>query len=133
MAEHTPNSLREESSQWDRSVRGMRINFPNQPWNAHVSFRKFGIGYNPAVGFAPRVGFRRLQPIITYSPLIEKRGVIRELSWQYDFEYLMGMDWKPATVNHKVRFLGVRLESGDAFEFTGLINYEFLDRPFDIL
>lgn len=133
MAEHMPNSLREESSQWDRSVRGMRINFPNQPWNAHVSFRKFGIGYNPAVGFAPRVGFRRLQPIITYSPLIEKRGVIRELSWQYDFEYLMGMDWKPATVYHKVRFLGVRLERGDAFEFTGLINYEFLDRPFDIL
>ncbi|MFN3996172.1 DUF5916 domain-containing protein [Algoriphagus sp.] len=130
---HSPNSLREQSSQWDRSSRGFRLNFPNQPWDGHVSYREFGADYNPAVGFAPRIGFRRLQPSITYSPLIEKSSLIRELSWQYYFEYLMGMDWKPATVNNRVRFLGVRLESGDSFRLTGLINYEFLDRPFDIL
>lgn len=130
---HTPNSLREVSSQWDRSVRGMRINFPNQPWNAHASYREFGTNYNPALGFAPRVGFRRLQPTVTYSPLLEKSNLIRELSWQYDFEYLMAMDWKPATVNHKIRLLGIRMESGDSFQFTKLFNYEFLDVPFDIL
>jgi hypothetical protein len=89
---HSPSFFGDESSPWDRSVRGARINFPNQPWSAHVSYREFGENYDPAVGFAPRVGFRRLQPSITYNPLWEKSGLIRELSWQYYFEYLMEMN-----------------------------------------
>jgi hypothetical protein len=130
---HTETDINDSSSFMDRTVRGARINFPNQPWNAHVSYREFGINYNPAVGFAPRVGFRRLQPSITYNPLIGKSSIIRELSWQYYFEYLMEMDWRPATVNHRIRLLGVRFETGDVIQFQALHNFEYLDRPFDIL
>lgn len=130
---HTPNFFGDESNLWDRSVRGGRINFPNEPWRAHMSYREFGINYDPATGFAPRVGFRRLQPSISYSPLWKNSGLIRELSWQYYFEYLMEMDWRPATVNHRIRFLGLRFESGDVLQFQFNYNYEFLDRPFDIL
>jgi hypothetical protein len=117
----------------DRSVRGGRINFPNAPWEGHVSYREFGVNYNPAVGFAPRVGFRRLQPTVTYRPLMENSNIIRELLWEYDFEYLMFMDWRSATVNHKITFLGIRFETGDEFEAMVVRNYEFLDLPFDIL
>jgi hypothetical protein len=130
---HTETFIGDESSLWDRSVRGGRINFPNQPWDAHVSYREFGINYDPAVGFAPRVGFRRLQPTITYNPLWEKSGLVRELSWQYYFEYLMEMDWRPATVNHRLRLLGIRFESGDILQFGAEHSFEWLDRPFDIL
>lgn len=130
---HTPNFFGDESTVWDRSVRGGRINFPNEPWMAHMSYREFGVNYDPATGFAPRVGFRRLQPSISFSPLWKNSGLIRELSWQYYFEYLMEMDWRPATVNHRIRFLGLRFESGDILQFQANYNYEFLDRPFDIL
>lgn len=130
---HTETFYGDESSMFDRTVRGGRINFPNQPWNAHVSYREFGVNYDPAVGFAPRIGFRRLQPSITYNPLIDKSNLIRELSWQYYFEYLMDMLWKPATVNHRLRLLGVRFETGDVFQFQVNHNYEYLDKPFDIL
>jgi hypothetical protein len=130
---HTPNFFGDESSFWDRTARGGRINFPNQPWSAHMSYREFGVNYDPATGFAPRVGFRRLQPSITYNPLWRKSGIIRELSWQYYFEYLMEMNWRPATVNHRIRFLGLRFESGDILQFQVNYNYEFLDKPFDIL
>jgi len=130
---HTETDFNDSSSFMDRTVRGARINFPNQPWDAHVSYREFGINYDPAVGFAPRVGFRRLQPSITYNPLIGKSSIIRELSWQYYFEYLMEMDWRPATVNHRIRLLGVRFETGDVIQFQALHNFEYLDRPFDIL
>ncbi|WP_373521211.1 DUF5916 domain-containing protein, partial [Aquiflexum sp.] len=133
MAAHTETELGDNSNLWDRSVRGARINFPNQPWDAHVSYREFGINYDPAVGFAPRVGFRRLQPTITYNPLIGKSAIIRELSWQYYFEYLMEMDWRPATVNHRLQFLGIRFETGDILQFEVNHNYEFLDHTFDIL
>ncbi len=130
---HTPTSFKDTTDQWDRSVRGFRFNYPNQPWDAHVSYREFGINYDPAVGFAPRVGFRRVQPSVTYNPLLENSKVIRELSWQYYFEYLMMMDWRPATVNHNIRFLGIRMESGDEIYFNVHRNFEFLDLPFDIL
>jgi len=118
---------------WDRTVRGMRINFPNQPWDWHVSYREFGTDYDPAVGFAPRVGFRRLQPTITYNPLVESSGFIRELSWQYNFEYLMDMDFSPLTVNNTIRPIGIRLETGDQLTTELRHNYEFLDFNFDIL
>ncbi len=132
-AGHTETSFGDESSLMDRSVRGGRINFPNAPWEGHVSYREFGVNYEPAVGFAPRVGFRRLQPTVTYRPLMENSNIIRELLWEYDFEYLMLMDWRPATVNHKITFLGIRFETGDEFEARITNNYEFLDLPFDIL
>jgi len=130
---HTPSFFGDSSTLSDRSTRGLRFNFPNQPWDAHVSYREFGINYDPAVGFVFRVGFRRLQPTITYNPLIERSTILREISWQYYFEYLMQMDWKPATVNHMIRFLGLRFETGDFINFSLLQNYEYLDFTFDIL
>ncbi|HMO40873.1 MAG TPA: DUF5916 domain-containing protein [Saprospiraceae bacterium] len=118
---------------WDRTVRGARLNFPNQPWSGHVSYREFGEAYDPAVGFAPRVAFRRLQPTVTYSPLISKSKVIRELTWEYNFEYLMELDFRPATVNHRITLLGFRFETGDFFRILFTHNFEYLDFNFDIL
>jgi len=133
MVMHTPSDYTDTSSYFDRSVRGVRINFPNQPWSGHVSYREFGERYDPAVGFVPRVGIKRLQPTITYSPLLEKSDLIREISFSYNFEYLMDMDFRPATVNHTIRVLGLRFESGDNFTAEFLHNYEYLDFDFDIL
>lgn len=130
---HTPTDFEDNSSAFDRSTRGFRINFPNQPWSGHMSYREFGINYDPAVGFAPRVGFKRLQPTITYAPLIEKSQLFREISFSYFFEYLMNMDFSPATVNHRIQLLGLRFESGDIFTAQYLNNYEYLDFDFDIL
>jgi hypothetical protein len=130
---HTQTHFGDTTGIRDRSVRGGRINFPNEPWNAHVSYREFGVNYDPAVGFAPRVGFRRLQPSVSYAPLWETSNLIRELRWEYYFEYLMFMDWRPATVNHRFQLLGIRFESGDQIGFSVNHNYENLDFNFDIL
>lgn len=122
-----------ETEFWDRTVRGLRLNFPNQPWSGHVSYREFGNAYDPAVGFAPRVAFRRLQPTVTYSPLISNSNVIRELTWEYNFEYLMDLNFRAATVNHRITLLGFRFETGDFFRILFTHNYENLDFDFDIL
>ena len=54
----SPNDL--NNSMWDRSARGLRINFPNQPWSGSLSYREFGNSYDPAVGFSRRNSFRRV-------------------------------------------------------------------------
>ena len=48
---HNPNTLNEiNNSIWDRSARGIRINFPNDPWSGSLSYREFGNWYDPAIG-----------------------------------------------------------------------------------
>jgi hypothetical protein len=129
----TPGSALAPTSWSDRSVRGFRLNFPNRPWDAHVSFREFGEDYDPAVGFAPRVGFRRTQPTITWRPLVPQSRHIREITLEYFNEYLTDNQWRPLTVNHRITPLGVRFESGDALTTELTWNFERLDRSFDIL
>jgi len=128
-----PGAEPEPTTWTDRSSRGFRLNFPNRPWDAHLSFREFGEAYDPAVGFAPRIGFRRAQPTITWRPLIPQSRHIRELTFEYFNEYLTDNQWRPLTVNHRITPLGVRFESGDAITTEINWNFERLDRRFDIL
>lgn len=115
-----------------RSNRGVRLNFPNQPWSGHVSYREYAPNFDPAVGFVQRTGIRRLQPTVTYSPLVEKSDLIREVTFEIDYEHLMNMEFRPATINAAITFLGVRFETGDAFTMLINRNYELLDFDFDI-
>ena len=117
----------------DRSVRGLRLNYPNRPWEAHVSYREFGDAYDPAIGFAPRVGFRRLQPSVEWRPLVPGLRHIREFSFEFYHEYLSDDAWRPLTVNNRVKPLGIRFESGDELSLFVGWNYEYLDAPFDVL
>jgi hypothetical protein len=129
----THNSPYESSPSnfWDRTTRGVRGAFPNDPWYAQLSYREFGTAYDPAVGFAHRNGYRRLQPTVEYRPLVERSSRIRELQFGYRFEYLMDMAFEPLTTQNRP-YLVIEFESGDEIE-TGLArDLERLDEPFDI-
>ena len=131
---HNPNTLNEiNNSIWDRSARGIRINFPNDPWSGSLSYREFGNWYDPAVGFSRRNSFRRVEPRIRFSPLLEKSSVIRELQWEISFENLMSLDWKRLTQNIRLTPLSVRFESGDEMSYQIIKNFESLEYDFNIL
>ena len=131
---HNPNTLNEiNNSIWDRSARGIRINFPNDPWSGSLSYREFGNWYDPAVGFSRRNSFRRVEPRIRFSPLIEKSSVIRELQWEISFENLMSLDWKRLTQNIRLTPLSIRFESGDEISYQIIKNFESLENDFNIL
>ncbi|MFL2990584.1 MAG: DUF5916 domain-containing protein [Cytophagales bacterium] len=92
---HNPNSLDEVNNNiWDRSARGLRFNFPNDPWSGSLSYREFGVSYDPAVGFSRRNSFRRVEPRFRFSPILENSSLIRELQWEVSFENLMSLQWK---------------------------------------
>jgi len=126
--------LKADTSRWhQRTTRGLRINYPNDPWVGHVSYREFGEAYDPAVGFVRRVGFRRLQPSFGYEPVLEDHPFIRQLDFSVRFEYLTDLDFEPETVNLTLTPLDVRFTSGDAVEADVAYDFERLDAPFDIL
>ena len=118
---------------WDRSTRGFRFNFPNKPWSGSISYREFGNLYNPSVGFVRRNSFRRVEPRINFSPLIENSNLIRELTWELSFENLMSLNWNKMTQNIRFTPLSIRFESGDELTYQFIKNYENLDFNFNIL
>ena len=118
---------------WDRSARGLRFNFPNDPWSGSLSYREFGVSYDPAVGFSRRNSFRRVEPRIRFSPILEKSSTIRELRWEVSFENLMSLQWKKLTQNIRLTPLSIRFESGDEISYQIIRNFERLEYDFDIL
>tara|TARA_Y100000766_G_scaffold42354_1_gene32350 strand:+ start:1219 stop:3423 length:2205 start_codon:yes stop_codon:yes gene_type:complete len=131
---HNPNSLdNTDKNVWDRSARGLRFNFPNQPWSGSLSYREFGLSYDPAVGFSRRNSFRRVEPRIRFSPILEKSPIIRELQWELSFENLMSLGWKKLTQNIRLTPLSIRFESGDEISYQFIRNFERLEYNFNIL
>jgi hypothetical protein len=131
---HNPNSLDEVSNNiWDRSARGLRFNFPNDPWSGSLSYREFGVSYDPAVGFSRRNSFRRVEPRFRFSPILENSSLIRELQWEVSFENLMSLQWKKLTQNIRLTPLSIRFESGDEISYQIIRNFERLEYNFDIL
>ncbi len=125
----TPDGLKG----WDRSSRGLRLNFPNRPWFAHCSYREFGHGYDPAVGFNRRNGIKRVEPAIGYAPIFRNSKVIREITWRVLYQNLWDFDFKLLTQNLQLILGAIRFESGERLSFEMLRNFERLTGPFDIL
>ena len=123
----------EERPSWgDLTARGLRLNFPNDIWSGHVSYREFGEDYRPAVGFVSRNGFRRVEPRIGWSPR-PSWGAVRQVStsvqyrglWQLGTGILEERQWQFDVLN-------IDFESGDNVSFQATNTFEFLEDDFEI-
>ena len=116
----------------DLSARGFRINFPNDRYTGHLSYREFGDDYRPTLGFVARNDFRRIEPRIGFSPRPDIDW-IRKLDFSVQFRNLTELgtgileerEWD-------FNVLGVDFESGDNFDVNVKRVYEFLDYNFQI-
>jgi hypothetical protein len=120
------------SSFWDRAARGIRINYPNDTWNIQVSYREFGDDVDPAVGFVPRKGFRRLRPTISFAPRPGGISAIRQLRFGAEFEYFTDISGRLQTRRTIIRPLAINFESGDRLDLAVTQLFERLDGAFDI-
>ncbi len=121
-----------ERSNSDLSARGVRLNYPNDIWSAHVSYREFGDDYSPAVGFVTRNGFRRVEPRIGWRPRSDSDW-IRRFDFSVQFRHLEDLD----TGIHEeqqwqFKVLGIDLESQDNFDINLQRQFEYLDGEFEI-
>lgn len=115
----------------ERTARGVRVSFPNDVWSGHVSLREFGREWDPAVGFAPRTGFRRLQPSIQWAPRPSWEAV-RQVRVGTSVEYLTDLDGRLETQRLTATPLGVEFESGDGAGVDVETVFERLAEPFEI-
>jgi hypothetical protein len=116
----------------DLTARGFRLNYPNDVWQAHLSYREFGHEYDPAVGFVNRNGFRRMEPNLTWRPRPDVAW-LRRFEFSAQFRYLA--DLKSGIAEEKqlrLGLFGMEFESGDGFRIQATRQYEDLDSEFEI-
>ena len=116
----------------DLSAWGARINFPNDLWSGHVSYREFGDDYSPAVGFVTRNDFRRVEPRIGWSPR-------PNIDWLRQVEVSVQLRnlWEMGTgileeQELQLNVIELDFESGDNLSFEAVRTLEYLDRDFEI-
>ena len=121
-----------DTSLGDLTARGFRLNFPNDVWQAHLSYREFGNDYDPAVGFVTRNGFRRVEPRVAWRPL-------SDISWIRRFsisaQYRRLADLTTGRIEEEqwdLNIFGFDFEAGDNWDIIARHQEEFLDQDFEI-
>jgi hypothetical protein len=116
----------------ENTARGLRLAYPNDPWYGHVSYREFGLFFDPAVGFASRRGFKRLQPGIGYRPSFEQSDLIRNVNMNVTFTHLTDLDNTPESVAWSFQPFDILFETGDELRLQFYRGMERLPYDFDI-
>jgi hypothetical protein len=117
----------------DLSARGLRVSFPNDVWDGHLSYREFGAAYDPAVGFVTRNDFRRIEPRIGWQPRPAGVPWIRSFDFSAQFRYLESLGGGLVEERQwELGLLGIDFESGDRLDLNLSRTYEYLDEPFEV-
>ncbi len=116
----------------DLSARGIRINYPNDLFDGHVSYREFGEAYDPAVGFVTRNSFRRVEPRIGFNPRPDFIPWIRQIKTWGQWRNLWDMSNRLVTRNIQYNLFEIIFEDGSNFELQLIRKFELLDEEFEI-
>ena len=116
----------------DLSTRGLRLNYPNDIFRTHVSYREFGESYNPAVGFSRRNGFKRVQPSLSYHPRPKRIELIRQIEIGIQYEYMTDLNNRMLKKETTLTPFNIRFESQDEIGVKIVRLSEYLDKPFAI-
>ena len=119
----------------DRSGWGFKVDYPNDLWDCSAAYNDFGDALNPALGFLPRPGIRRLDLSCSYKPRPSKSGPFRWVRQNYmQHRYNRVTNYKGQLESWSFFWspLNVRMESGDRFEVTYNPAYEYLPFNFQI-
>jgi Domain of unknown function (DUF5916) len=110
---------------------GLKIDYPNDLWDCAVIYRRIGDGFDPSLGFVPRLGVNTYYAGCTYAPR-PKGSFIRQMFHEFypTLTTNLGGQWE----SYRVFMAPVnwRLESGDRFEFNVNPTGERLVAPFEI-
>jgi hypothetical protein len=122
----TPNGV----ASGDDAAYGVRVNYPNDLWNARISYREVQKNHDPAVGFVERRDYRRLNPVVRFGPRPRSLPWIRQVSMETWAELLT--DTEGQLIGRAFRFtlLDLNLQSQDSVNIQISPTYERLERDF---
>jgi hypothetical protein len=110
---------------------GFRLDYPNDRWDLRLQGNQIGDNFQPALGFAPRIGMRKASGGAEFMPRPEKYG-IRKLSFGLEGEVIANLRNVIENWNAVVTPLGIEMDSGDQVQFNLGPEFERLPESFEI-
>ncbi len=114
------------------AARGFRVHYPNDTWQSNLSVRELQENFNPAVGFTPRRGFRRVNPELFFAPRPADHPWIRRFRFGSDAQFWMDTKNRLVTRIYDVTVFEMELHSQDTFLLKAVPSFERLEKDFEI-
>ncbi len=114
---------------------GIKVDYPNDFWNAYVRYLQFGEALDPALGFLPRPGTRLYEIWNALQPRPDRGGRlawIRQAFFESEFTQVDGLDGRTQSRRLFTAPLNIETESGEHFEANWVPTYEFLPEGFKV-
>ena len=116
----------------DNLAYGLRIDYPNDRWEARMSFTEVQAHHAPAIGFTPRTGFRGYGPRLRFAPRPDRHPWLRQMAFGLDADLRTDVENRFLTRRLDFTLLRMELHSQDNFEISVVPTYERLENDFEI-
>ncbi len=116
----------------DSSAYELRLEYPNDRWEAGMSYRRVDEFFAPAVGFALRTGYQRYNPQLRFNPRPARHPFIRVLGFGGNFDLQTDPRNRMLTGIYTMTLLSLDTHGQDRYNFILIPEYERLNRPFVI-
>lgn len=110
---------------------GGKLDYPNDLWDAALSFKEIDGGFRPALGFVRRTGIRKTNLKAELMPRPGRLG-IRQLFFEAAGQYVADTGGRTLDWMVIVSPLGFQTESGEQLKLEWVPQFERLDEPFEI-
>ena len=110
---------------------GGKLDYPNDLWDAALSFKEIDQDFHPALGFVSRTGIRKTNLKVDFMPRPGRLG-IRQLFFEASGQYVTDTGGRTLDWMVMVTPVGVQTESGEELRLEWIPQFERLDEPFEI-
>ena len=125
----TPNDAKDD----DNAAYGLRVDYPNDLWQAGVFYRVIQRNADPAVGFAEANNYRKLTPRLQFRPRPRNHRWIRQITLGFRPDFFT-TDTEGEWIERSYQFTlaNVTFYSGDRANFVVTRTYERLQENFRV-
>ena len=116
----------------DNLAYGLRLDYPNDRWEARVAFTEVQPDHGPAIGFTRRTGFRAYQPRLRFAPRPSQHPWLRQMAFGFDVDLRTDMKNQFLTRRLDLTLLRLEMHSQDNIEISLVPTYERLEKDFEI-
>ena len=115
-----------------RALYGVRIDYPNDFWDARLSMREVQPGFDPAVGYIERRNIRYYGPALGITPRPRNSRIVRSFSFEAKMDLFSDLQNRALTREVGLKVFHVQLQSLDNVQVHVTPTYERLERNFEI-
>ena len=115
----------------DSSAFGLKVDYPNDKWDAALTYARIGEDFDPSLGFVPRKGVHFMRLGGTFAPR-PQWPLVRQMFHQLFGTYVRTINGPWQSYSVFTAPINWRFESGDRFEFNIRPVGENILEPFEI-